>query len=115
MAAIMKEEYPIKGNGFEYLGNHYDCKFAIKRDVKMILQEAETSHKDSFDELYDRQSLKADKVCIFFDKEDKPIFGMVIYLVEYKDKSWKRCACGGYYPFWDNKLCPHLYQESICW
>ena len=41
MATIKKEEYPIKGNGFEYLGNYYDCQFAIKRDIKMILQEAE--------------------------------------------------------------------------
>ncbi len=114
MATINKEVYPIKENGFEYLGKHYDCQFAIERDVKMILQEAETSHKDSFDELYDRQSLKADKVRIFLD-EDIPIFGMVIYLIEYKDKSWKRCACGGYYPFLDDKLLPHLYQESICW
>ena len=109
------EEYPIIGNCFEYDGKTYDCSYAIKRDVKLIIQEAETSHKDSFDELYDRQSLKADKVRIFLDKEDKPIFGMVIYLIEYKDKSWKRYACGGYYPFWDDKLFPHLYQESICW
>ena len=115
MAIIKKEEYPIKDNGFEYLGNHYDCQFAIKRDIKMILQEAEISHKDFFDELYNRQSLKADKVRIFLDKEDKPVFGMVTYLIEYNDKSLKRCACGGYYPFWDDKLFPHPYQESICW
>jgi len=109
------EEYPIIGNCFEYDGKTYDCSYAIKRDIKLIIQEAETSHKDSFDELYDRQSLKADKVRIFLDKEDKPIFGMVIYLIEYKNKSWERCACGGYYPFWDDKLFPHPYQESICW
>lgn len=115
MALIKKEEYPIKDNGFEYDGKTYDCSYAIKRDVNLIIQEAETSHKDSFDELYDRQSLKANKVRIFLDKEDKPIFGMVIYLIEYKDKSWKRCACGGYYPFCDDKLFPHIYQESICW
>ena len=115
MATIKKIEYPIKDNGFEYLDKHYDCHYAIERDVKMILQEAEISHKDTFDELYDRQSLKADKVRIFLDKEDEPIFGMVIYFIEYKDKSWKRCACGGYYKFWDNKLFPHQYQESICW
>lgn len=109
------EEYPIIGNCFEYDGKIYDCSYAIKRDIKLIIQEAETSHKDSFDELYDRQSLKADKVRIFLDKEDKPIFGMVIYLIEYKDESWKRCACGNYYPFWEGKLMPHPYQESICW
>ena len=109
------KEYPIIGYCFEYDGKMYDCSYAIKRDTKLIIQEAETSHKDSFDELYDRGSLKADKVRIFLDKEDKPIFGMVIYLIEYKDKSWERWACGGYYPFFDDKLFPHPYQESICW
>ena len=34
MATIKYEEYPVKDNGFEYLGTHYDCKFAIKKDVK---------------------------------------------------------------------------------
>jgi hypothetical protein len=115
MAIIKEKEYLIKDNGFEYHGKMYDCSYAIKRDIKMILQEAETSHKGTFDELYDRQSLKAGRIRIYLDKEDKPIFGMVIYSVEYKDKRLKRCACGGYYPFRDNQLFPHLYQESICW
>ena len=53
MATIKEEEYPIKDNGFEYLGNHYDCHYAIERDIKMILQEAETSHKDNFNEIYE--------------------------------------------------------------
>lgn len=109
------EEYPIINDHFELNGKTYDCTHAIKRDIKMIIQEAETSHKDSFDKFYDRQSLKAHKVRIFLDKEDKPVFGMVIYLIEYKDGGWKREACGGYYPFWDNLLFPHPFQESICW
>ena len=117
MATIKKEEYPIIGNCFEYDGKTYDCSYAIKRDIKLIIQEAETSHKDSFDELYDRQSLKADKIRIFLNKEDKPVFGMVIYRIKYnKDKTCERYACGGYYPFlYDKVLFPHIYQESICW
>jgi len=107
---------PIKDNGFEYLGKHYDCQFAIKRDVKMILQEAETSHKDTFDELYDRNTLRADKIRIFVDKDNVPVYGMIIYLIDYKD-GISRYACGGYYPFEfsNSYLMPHPYQESICW
>lgn len=114
---IKKEEYPIKDNGFEYLGNYYDCKFAIKRDVKMILQEAGTSHKDTFDELYDRNTLRADKIRIFVDGDDVPIFGMIIYRIDYEEGNNSRYACGGYYRFvFDNfVLLPHPYQESICW
>ena len=46
---------------------------------------------------------------------DNPIFGMVIYLIKYKDGSWERYACGGYYRFYADALLPHPYQESICW
>ena len=117
MTAIKKEEYPIKDNGFEYLGNHYDCQFAIKRDVKMILQEAEISHKDTFDELYDRNTLRPDKIRIYVDENDTPIYGMIIYLIDYKEENTSRYACGGYYRFaFDNSVfLPHPYQESICW
>lgn len=41
------EEYEIKDNSFEYLDRQYDCSFAIKRDIKLIIQEAETSHNTS--------------------------------------------------------------------
>ena len=117
MATIKKEEYPIKNNGFDYLGKHYDCQFAIKRDVKMILQEAETSHKDIFDKLYDKSTLRPDKIRIFVDGDNVPIYGMIIYLIDYKGENISRCACGGYYGFkFDNSvLLPHLCQESICW
>lgn len=112
---MKSEDVPIINDYFEFNGKTYDCTRAIKRDINMIIQEAETSHKDLFDKIYDKQSLKANKVHIFLDKEDKPVFGMVIYLIEYKDGSWKRCACGGYYRIWENLLLPHFYQESICW
>lgn len=119
MAMIKKEEYPIIDNGFEYLGNHYDCHYAIERDMKMILQEAETSHKDSFDELYDKSTLRPDKIRIFVNGDNVPIYGMIIYLIDYKEQNRcnSRYACGGYYRFeFDNlMLLPHPYQESICW
>lgn len=112
---MTQEDYPIVNNCFEFNGNTYDCTRAIKRDIKMIVQEAEISHKDSLDKIYDRQSLAPNKIHIFLDEKGNPVFGMVIYLIEYKDKSCKRYACGGYYMFFENKLSPHPYQESICW
>ena len=116
MVTINKKEYPIKDNGFEYLGKHYDCKLAIERDIKMIFQEAETSHQDTFNELYDRNTLRTDKIRIFVDENNTPIYGIIIYLIDYKDGGG-RYACGSYYPFeFDNSmLLPHPYQESICW
>ena len=117
MAIIKKEEYPIKDNGFEYLGNHYDCHYAIERDIKMILQEAETSHKDNFDEFYDRNTLRPYKIRLYVDENNTPIYGMIIYVIDYKKEQNSRSACGGYYRFeFDNSvLLPHPYQESICW
>lgn len=117
MATIKKEECPIIGNCFEYDSKTYNCSYAIKRDVKMILQEAETSHKDTFDELYDRNTLRADKIRIFVDRDNVPICGIIIYLIDYKEKHNSRYACGGYYIFELNHsvFYPHPYQESICW
>lgn len=115
MAVIKKEEYPIIGNYFEYDGKTYDCSYAIKRDTKLIIQEAETSHKDSFDKLYDRETLKPKEIRLFTDEEGNLLYGMVIYTIYNKAANYERLACGGYYPFWDDKLFPHLYQESICW
>ena len=117
MATIKKKEYPIKDNGFEYLGKHYDCLRAIERDMRMIIQEAETSHKDTFDEFYDRNTLRANKIRIFVDVDNIPIYGMIIYVIDCKKEQYSRGACGGYYRFeFDNSvLLPHPYQESICW
>jgi hypothetical protein len=107
---------PIKDSGFEYLGEHYDCQFAIERDVKMILQEAETSHKDTFDKLYDKNTLRPNSIRIYVDKDNVPIYGMIIYLIDYKEENDSRYACGGYYRFaFDSVFFPHPYQESICW
>lgn len=117
MAAIKTEECPIKDNKFKYLGNYYDCQFAIKRDVKMILQEAEISHKDTFDKLYDKSTLRPDKIRIFVDEDNVLIYGMIIYLIDYKEENRSRCACGGYYRFLFgySVFSPHPFQESICW
>lgn len=86
MAKIKKEEYPIKNNGFEYMGNHYDCHYAIERDMKMIIQEAETSHKDNFDEFYDRNTLRPRTMRLYVDENNIPIYGMIIYVIDYKNK-----------------------------
>ena len=117
MATIKKEEYPIKDNGFEYSSNHYDCHYAIERDVKMILQEAETSHKDNFDEFYDRNTLRPRTIRLYVDENNIPIYGMIIYVIDYKKEQMSRSACGGYYrfEFGSSILMPHPYQESICW
>lgn len=116
MVTIKKEVYPIKNNGFEHSGKHYDCHYAIERDMKMIIQEAETSHKDTFDEFYDRNTLRPDKIRLYVS-ENTPIYGMIIYVIDYKKEQMSRSACGGYYRFEiDNSiLMPHPYQESICW
>jgi len=114
---MAQEEYPIVNNCFEFDGKTYNCSYAIKRDIKMILQEAEISHKDSFDELYDRSTLRPDKIRISVDGNNVPAFGMIIYLIDYKEEHNSRYACGGYYIFELNNsvLYPHPYQESICW
>lgn len=108
-------ECAIINDCFEYNERKYDCSYAIRRDIKMILQEAETSHGDSFDKTYDKSTLRPDKIRLFVDEDNIPIYGMIIYLIDYKDEIWKRSACGGYYPFWEGKLFPHFFQESICW
>ena len=107
----------IKDNSFEYLNKQYDCSFAIKRDIKLIIQEAEISHKDTFDELYNRDSLTPQKVRLFLDDKENPIYGMIIYTIDYKNQNIKRTACGNYYPIsnWSDSLEPHFYQGSICW
>lgn len=95
MTTIKEEECPIKDNGFEYLGNHYDCYYAIKRDIKMILQEAETSHKYNFVGFYDRNTLRPYKIRLYVDENNTPIYGMIIYVIDYKEEQNSRTACGG--------------------
>lgn len=115
MATIKEEKYPIRNNRFEYLGNHYDCQLAIESDIKMILREAEATHKDSFDTLYDKDTLKPSFIRIFVDANNVPIYGMIIYSISYRIGSNSRSACGNYYPVKDFYLQPHPFQASICW
>lgn len=104
---------------FEYLGNEYDCKYLIERDKKNILHEADESHKDEFDKLYDRDTLEPLKCRVYLDYNGKIAYLMIIYTVDYRDsEEGKRTACGDYYPecnFGKNTLFPHPYQASICW
>ena len=112
-------EIEIIDGKFEYLGKVYDCKYLIERDKKNILREADESHKDTFDELYDRNTLAPSKCRVYFDYNDNIVYLMIIYTVDYRDGKCKRTACGDYYPvcnnFGENTLFPHPYQASICW
>ncbi len=114
MAKIINKELPITGNGFEYLGVHYNCQRAIEYDIKLILQEANMSHKDTFEKFYDKDSLRPYKVKLFTDDSNVPIYGMIIYIINTK-KNYGRFACGNYYPINSFNLKPHLFQASICW
>ena len=115
---IANEGIAINGNEFEYMGETYDCSRAIKRDIERIIDEANKSHKDSFEELYDKDTLKPKKVRVEF-VDDVPKFGMVIYTIDYREGNVKRSACGDYYKIYkwthDSSLVPHPYQGSICW
>ena len=103
---------------FEYLSKEYDCKYLIERDKKNILREADESHKDEFDKLYDRNTLAPLKCRVYLDDNDNIVYLMIIYTVDYREGNCKRTACGDYYPvcnFGGNVLFSHPYQASICW
>jgi hypothetical protein len=115
MEKINYKDYPISQNGFDYCEKHYDCNKAIERDIKMIIQEAETSHKDNFDEFFDRSTLKPSKARVFVNENGTPIVVMILYVIYQRKDGYWRSACGGYYPLFGEELSPHPYQESICW
>jgi len=108
-------DIPIKEDSFNYGDKEYNCSRAIERDMRLIIQEAETSHRKEFDELYDRNTLEANKVRIFFDETKTPVYGMILYFIHQKKDNYWRCACGSYYPFSFLGFIPHPYQASICW
>lgn len=108
-------EIPMNGDTFDYKGVKYRCSSAISKDKALILQEAESSHKDIFDKEYVKDSLRPSEIRLFIDNNDLPTFGMVIYTINYKDRIGCRYACGNYYQFDEEKLTPHLFQASICW
>ena len=113
-----KIDIEINDGKFEYLGKEYDCKYVIERDKKNILREADESHKDTFDNLYDRDTLAPLKCRVYLVDNDKIVYLMIIYTVNYREGNSRRTACGDYYPecnFGGNALFPHPYQASICW
>ena len=112
---LNKNEYIINENCFEYNGHRFDCQHAIKRDKKLIIQEAEISHADTFNEYYDKESLIPKYIRLYVDENDNPVFGMITYTIFNKKEDYKRFACGSYYPFYEYSLMPHPYQTSICW
>lgn len=111
---MTQENIRINGNEFEHIGMVYDCKYAIQKDIELILDEARKSHPD-FDKIYVVDSLKPEKIVAYFDDKGKPVFGMIIYTIDYKDNSSSRLACGGYYPINETGLSIHPYQYSVCW
>lgn len=114
------EEISINSNKFEYNGTIYDIESAVDKDKKLIIAEANESHKDSFKELYNIDSLSPKYVRLFLNEKDEVIYAMVIYIIKYKEDNNGRYACGNYYPIYTsstkkNYLQPHPYQASICW
>ena len=113
-------EISINSNEFVYNGVTYDVERAVNKDKKLIIDEANGSHKESFEELYDTESLSPNFVRLFLNKKDEIVYAMVIYVIRYKNLDYGRYACGNYYPIYNsstgkNYLQPHPYQASICW
>lgn len=115
------KEFEVEKDNTFYLENHYiNCELAIKNDKKFIILEAQNSHKDKLEELYDKDSLRPEKIRVFF-YDEHPIYAMLIYVINYKDGvnryAYGRYACGSYYPISNNMnmLIPHAFQNSICW
>lgn len=111
-----------EGTGFIYNGDFYYCEHLTKIEKQQILLEAENSHKDEIENLYDKDSLKPFKAKLYLDENDHIVFLMVVYLIDYKDSSNGRTACGSYQPNFNivrikDKFVvfPHPYQNSICW
>lgn len=115
-----REDIPVKDGKFEYKGKTFDCSYLIERDKKVILREADSSHADTFDKLYDRDSLKAVRAKLDIGKDGGIETLMIVYTIDYKapDTS-SRLACGDYYPFCllrgDTLFFQSAYQGSICW
>lgn len=115
-----EKETPVIDGKFEHGGRSFDCSHLIKRDKAVILREADSSHADTFDRLYDRDSLKAVKAKLNVGEDGSIEWLMIVYTIDYKapDTS-KRTACGDCYPFYELKegvlFNMYPYQGSICW
>ena len=113
------EEYVIdsKTQSFTYDeldGKKYRLKLAIEHDKETIIREAEATHKEGFEELYEIDSLEPYKIRVF-SIDEKPLIAMIIYAIKYKNKKTQRKACGNYHFFNNDSLTPHPYAGSICW
>lgn len=102
------KDFKIENHCFVYNQIKYDCHHAANRDIELILNEA-VRHE------YDAKTLSPVKIRVYVNENDEPIFGMMIYSIKYISGDLRRCACGGFYPFTNHELLPHIYQESICW
>lgn len=113
------EEYKIdlKTQSFTYNeldDTKYRLALAIEHDKEDIIREAEATHKEGFEELYEIDSLEPYKIRVF-SIDEKPLVAMIIYTIKYKDKEVHRTACGNYHFFYKDSLIPHPYAGSICW
>ncbi len=113
------EEYKVdlETQTFTYdeLNNEkYKLDVAIKYDKEAILREAKESHNSIFEETYDVDSLKPHKIKIY-SVDGKPVVGMIVYIIAYKEIDSYREACGNYHFFWNDSLMPHPYAGSVCW
>ena len=113
-------EISINQETMEYNGVTYELDYAIKKDKKAIFNEAMNSHGDTFETEYDKESFRPDKVSVYVSETGELLYGMIIYIIDYKDHKNGRYACGNYYPFCKlstgkNFMEPHPYQASICW
>lgn len=111
-----------EGTEFIYSGDFYNCEYLVAFEKLQILTEAEYSHKDEIDNMYDKDSLKPVRVKLYLDDNDKIMYLMVVYEILYKDHSSGRYACGAYqvsknfFQFEGKTVVGyHNYQDSICW
>ena len=118
------KDIEITTSSFNYNGIEISIQRAIDVDTTLIKKKAEESHKDYFDRLY-KKSIIPNKIRIFLNERNEPVFGMLIYYCEYQDWYKEKAfgtgreACGNYYPIENINgkyyLEPHPYQASICW
>lgn len=114
-----RKDIPIADNKFEHNGKSYDCSHLIKRDKKAILREADADHGDTFDTLYDRDTLEPVKVKAYLDDSGAIVYLMIVYRIRYRVGDVHRTACGEWYPFCELRdgvlFESSLYAGSICW
>lgn len=111
-----------EGTGFTYNGEFYDCEYLVAFEKLQILTEAEHSHKDEIDNMYDKDSLKPLRVKLYLNDNDMIMHLMIVYEILYKDHSGGRYACGAYQVLKNffkvegkTIVGYHSYQDSICW